>query len=312
MDFDDLQAFKTLSRELHFGRTASQLHITQSHLSRTIRRLESEFAATFFDRTTRRVGLTPAGIEFGNLADRLLATIEDGRRNIAGALSGERGQIRISAAGQSFFGVVSELARAVSDRHPHMDREIRLALRRQDVIDDLVAGKTDIAFARFRSIPPDIRTHAIWEQHYSLALPYSFALPDSPATPVSGGGRPQAVPPVEQLRSMPFIALPPSSGSIVLEDFIAWCHHMGFSPKIVQTAPDTASALALAAAGIGATFTIEEAVSSDLARGVHMISLEDSARPAMAYVAWSPTNDNPVLEPVLEIARAVLPSVRDM
>ncbi len=59
--WDDLEAFRITAAELNFTRAARRLHLTQPGLSRRIQRLEAHLGTTLFERTTRRVELTPAG-----------------------------------------------------------------------------------------------------------------------------------------------------------------------------------------------------------------------------------------------------------
>ena len=61
VELRDLRVFLTLADELHFGRTAQQLGISQPGVSEAVRVLESRLGVRVFDRTSRRVRLTPAG-----------------------------------------------------------------------------------------------------------------------------------------------------------------------------------------------------------------------------------------------------------
>jgi DNA-binding transcriptional LysR family regulator len=65
-----------VAEELHFGRAAERLHMSQSPLSRAIRELERELGFILFVRTTRRVELTAAGSVLLERAGRALAEID--------------------------------------------------------------------------------------------------------------------------------------------------------------------------------------------------------------------------------------------
>lgn len=64
VELRELRIFLVLAEELHFGRTASRLHLSQGRVSQAIRSLEQRLGAPLFDRTSRRVSLTPVGIAF--------------------------------------------------------------------------------------------------------------------------------------------------------------------------------------------------------------------------------------------------------
>ncbi|WP_406387970.1 LysR family transcriptional regulator [Streptomyces sp. NBC_00887] len=61
MELRDIEIFLALAEELHFGRTAERLHVSQARVSQAIGRQERRLGVTLFDRTSRRVSLTPVG-----------------------------------------------------------------------------------------------------------------------------------------------------------------------------------------------------------------------------------------------------------
>ena len=93
MDLPQIEAFLVLAEELHFGRASQRLYVSQPMLSRRISSLEREIGAVLFQRTTRRVTLTPLGADLavglGSHYHGLLAALEaasDSARGITGTL----------------------------------------------------------------------------------------------------------------------------------------------------------------------------------------------------------------------------------
>lgn len=88
MDLRELECFLVLSEELHFGRTAERLYLTQSRISQLIRSLERRLGAKLVERTSRRVRLTPLGqrfrAELGPAHARLHEVVERARAQARG------------------------------------------------------------------------------------------------------------------------------------------------------------------------------------------------------------------------------------
>jgi DNA-binding transcriptional LysR family regulator len=102
MDRYEIDTFLTLAEELHFGRTAQRLGLSQARVSQTVKALERRIGAPLFERSTRRVVLTPIG-------QRLREDIEPAHRQIRDAVnratSGARGIDGVLRAG--FMGPVA-------------------------------------------------------------------------------------------------------------------------------------------------------------------------------------------------------------
>ena len=79
MEIRQLEIFRALARELSFTKAAAQVHCVQSNVTTQIRAMESELGAPLFDRLAKRVVLTDAGRRFLPYADRVLATLQEGR-----------------------------------------------------------------------------------------------------------------------------------------------------------------------------------------------------------------------------------------
>ncbi|HET6500582.1 MAG TPA: LysR substrate-binding domain-containing protein [Amycolatopsis sp.] len=298
MDFHQLEFFRAVAEELHFGRAAERLHLAQPHLSRTIRALESDLGAPLFQRTTRRVELTPAGHALLEPAAAILRLRERARAEVEAAHRGDSGQVRLSFAGPSSHAMVGVLARTARERHPRIDLAVQPGRYGLLAVRELLDHTTDLAIARFEHAPPGVETRAVAKERGVLAVPSGHPLADAGSASFA------------DLRDQPFITLPEEFGSAVRAVFVACCHSAGFAPDIVQTAPDSWTCFALVAAGVGLHFTTDSALRQLALEGVRIVPLEDETPPIFGYLLWRADDRDPALRKVLEISEQVLPTVR--
>src|SRR5688572_15930303 len=95
MELHLLRSFVAVAEELHFGRAARRLHLSQPPLSNQIRRLEDDLGVRLFDRTRRSVSMTEAGAALLGRARHLLSEAERARVEVVRVAKGERGVLSI-------------------------------------------------------------------------------------------------------------------------------------------------------------------------------------------------------------------------
>lgn len=93
MELRHLRAFLAVAEELHFGNAARRLHVAQPAVSQLVRGLEAEFGVALFERTSRRVSLTPAGRVLLAEARDLLARQDRITERMARIRAGEAGEV---------------------------------------------------------------------------------------------------------------------------------------------------------------------------------------------------------------------------
>jgi DNA-binding transcriptional LysR family regulator len=150
-----MEIFLTLAEELHFGRTAERLGISQGRVSQTIKRLERRFGVPLFARTSRRVALTPAGRRF---RDDLLPAhrqIQQAIVRVMEAGRGITGTLRVGYSGQMAADVILRAAEKFQARHP--DCQVRiLEVQLSDPYGPMRAGEVDLQLTEFPVDEPDI------------------------------------------------------------------------------------------------------------------------------------------------------------
>jgi DNA-binding transcriptional LysR family regulator len=147
-----LRTFACAAEELNFTRAAARLHLTQQALSAHVRQLEARVGARLFDRTTRRVALTPAGAALLPQARAALAAFDDG---VAAAQEADRrsgGVLGLTLLPMAVNELTGRIMRRFTEARP----DIRLAVANaplREMARIFTDGRTDVAFVRppFRS-----------------------------------------------------------------------------------------------------------------------------------------------------------------
>ncbi|MEV0271241.1 LysR family transcriptional regulator [Hamadaea sp. NPDC050747] len=151
----EIEAFLTLAEELHFGRTAERLTVSTTRISQTIRKVERAVGAPLFDRTSRRVTLTPIGRQ---LRDDLRPAYDLVRQSFQNAVAAGRGVTGVLRAG--YFGSdAAHVLHAVSDtfrlRYPDCDVEI-VELQLNNGLLAMQTGQVDLELTRLPAVHPEI------------------------------------------------------------------------------------------------------------------------------------------------------------
>ncbi|MFC6079787.1 LysR family transcriptional regulator [Sphaerisporangium aureirubrum] len=145
MELRSLRYFVAVAEELHFGRAAARLHMTQPPLSRAIRHLETGIGAVLLHRSPAGVTLTPAGAALLDEARSLLDQADRLRVRVAAAAGAA--SITVGILGDSTDRAATRLAAAYRARHP----DVEVHVRDTDLTDPtcgLRAGLVDVALTR--------------------------------------------------------------------------------------------------------------------------------------------------------------------
>jgi DNA-binding transcriptional LysR family regulator len=144
---EQLRGFVAVADELHFGRAAARLKMTQPPLSRQIQKLERAVGAQLLVRDNRRVNLTAAGQVFLAEARRLLA-LADAAPDLARRVSsGTSGVVRIGFTAASTYGVLGQLLNELGRRLPDVAVDLAEMVTREQVA-ALANREIDLGLAR--------------------------------------------------------------------------------------------------------------------------------------------------------------------
>ena len=170
-ELSQLRCFVAAAEELHFGRAAQRLNMTQSPLSRQIQLLEHILDVKLLERTSRSVALTPAGRVFLIEARRIVRLAESAALSARRVAQGDAGRVAIGFTAVSGYSLLPEIVARARATLPNIELELREMVSGEQ-IDALLTGLIDIGFVR----PPVDRQE--FNTLNVLAEPLLVALPD--------------------------------------------------------------------------------------------------------------------------------------
>lgn len=296
MELRHLTYFIAVAEELHFGRAAQRLHISQPPLSQQIRRLEEEIGVRLLNRTKRRVEITPAGEAFLAEARQIIAAAEEAVRRAVRADKGEIGSLAVGFIGSANYSVLPPVIREFRRRFP--DVEISLTeMNTSNQIEALRAGRIQAGFLR---PPPGIEaaglaTAPVFREPLVVAMSQNH--------PLQG----ELTLPLRLLAKESFIMIPRRRGPGYFDYLIALCRQEGFSPYIVLEASQFHTIIGLVAAELGIAVVPASMQRSRFA-GVVFRTVAGGAETVL-HMAWMNNSNSPVLDNFLTVAREVAGSL---
>src|SRR5581483_11424282 len=147
MDLEQLRAFVAVAEELHFGRAALRLGLSQPQVSRRVRALEDTLGLELFVRTPRRTALTDAGARLLGDACETLAAAERLRDRARTARRTAAGRVGVGFVWSTLGAHVAPLVVAAAERHPDIELSI-CQLRFVEIVPALRRGDVDLAIVR--------------------------------------------------------------------------------------------------------------------------------------------------------------------
>jgi DNA-binding transcriptional LysR family regulator len=284
-----LASFVAVAEELHFGRAAARLHMTQPPLSRQVRLLEQEVGVTLLDRSGRTVKVTPAGRVFLAEARRILRLAEESSLAVRRIPTGAGGALTVGFTAVSVHGYVQSFLRRIAEELPHVDLLLR-ELVTADQVESIAAGDIDLGFVRPPVTRAGLMSRMVHNERLLLAAPYGDPFAD-PGWPGDLG----------DLDGRDLVMYSPVEARYFYELVLGMTVRARIRPRYVQYVSQVHTMLALVQAGIGLALVPESAAALH-PDGVAFVSLAPAQSPAVELAAtWHENADNPALSRALSL-----------
>lgn len=234
LDIRQLECFIAVAEELHMGRAASRLHMTQPPLTRRINRLEHDLGVRLFLRHSGGMQLTEPGAVLLDRAYRIVRLSDHAVERTRMADRGHVGELTIGYFGSTIFDAVPRLLRGFLDTHP--DIALRLELAPKNVQAEAIAdGRMHIGFSRLYRDEPGLTVRRIATE------PVFVALPDSHPLLRQGEIR------VADLRDEEIVLFPSAPRPSFADEISQICKNAGFVIRVAREAEDAVTALSYVA-----------------------------------------------------------------
>jgi DNA-binding transcriptional LysR family regulator len=288
MELRHLKYFIAVAEELHFGRAAKRLAMSQPPLSQQIKSLEEEVGVILLKRSKRQVEITAAGQIFLEEARKTIIQVDQTIRAAQRAARGEIGQLAVGFVSSAVYGKVPSIFRLMRTRFPEVSLLLQ-ELTSEEQVEALKANRIDVGLVR----PPILAAESlplqvIWREPLMVVLPIGNPL--TLETEIA----------VESLAEESFIQIPRHVAPGFYDQFIRICARAGFSPKIVQEARTTPTIVSLVAGGMGVSI-LPASLQSLQRSGVVYRPLQSPAPTIDMAVIWRPDDKSPTLRSFLEI-----------
>jgi DNA-binding transcriptional LysR family regulator len=275
-----LRYFVAVAEELHFRKAAERLHVAQPAVSEQIRKLEQELGVTLFDRSQRRVALTPAGTAFLVEARQVLRHPEVARQAARNAGDRATARLRIGYLPDSLPANVPRALRHLAGSAPSVEVDLTTgpALR---LIEDVRERRLDAVVTNLPAPTQGLRVTSLGEQGAVVVLPATH--PRAVDSAIA----------LEQLAPERLVVLPREADPAFHNAVVAMCHAAGLSPTFVEIPEPRVEHVLLAVAGGAGPGLLPEAVTDRFAApGIRFVALETDAPVLRSAVLTHPDTDS--------------------
>jgi len=256
MEIRHLIYFKTVAEELHFGRAAERLFMSQPPLSRQIKDLEDELGVILFFRTNKRVELTEAGKYFLEEVVEILQNLEHSKTITKQIHNNISGEFKLGYVSSTPKKMLATVLKHIQQKFPYL----RVSLFESSTHKQKLAlenGKLDLGIMRSPIYSSELLTTSLFEDPMVIVGPTHIAFSDI------------------NFFNESFISFNQKYASEYHRHVINTCNRMGFEPKIVHQSNSMSSILELVSQGLGLAIVPASTIKQYLHLKLKTMEIED-------------------------------------
>ncbi|MCC3701905.1 LysR substrate-binding domain-containing protein [Rouxiella badensis] len=288
-----LRYFIAVAEELHFGRAAEKLNISQPPLSQQIQALETQIGAVLLYRTNRSVRLTQAGEMFLKEAKSIVSKVHDVSEQAARIHRGEEGNLTIGLTSSApFLKKISRTFQRFRMAHPHVNIRIE-ELNSQQQLQPLVEGTLDLGVMRNGVLPDVLQHHLLRSEPLVAVVPEQHPLTQLPPGELT----------LSHLADQPFVFFSKDVGTSLYDDILQRLALAGITPFITQEVGEALTIIGLISAGLGVSI-LPASYKRIQVDGVKYLSFKDEQVNTQVWLVSH--RHRPLSAPALALAKMMI------
>ena len=294
--FRQLRYFTVLAEELHFGRAARRLNISQPPLSTGVRQLEEDLGVKLLERSSRRVALTRAGEAFAARAAMLLGQLTEAETLTRRIATSPGGVVRVGLVPSMIYRGLPDMLHDFAERHAGFTVEIR-EMNSAAQIAAVFESKIDIGFIHGLPLPEGMDSLLIMDEPFVCCLPASHPLARARRVPLAS------------LALEPLIIFSRPLAPHYHDHIVSLLRGAGFEPRIVHEVGHWLTVVALVAHELGVALVPRSLSHAGIA-GTVFLPLDHPTALHEARAIWSPAEANAGRDRLIDCVRDVVARTR--
>ena len=278
-----LWMFLTVAEELHFGRAAHRLNMSQPPLTEQIKVLEQSLKIKLFERSRRGTQLSPAGAAILPAVRQFASQVERLGYVVREVASGQSGVLHVGAITSAMLETVPPLLDALKRKHPGLTVFVK-EIDSVDAIPALESGELDLAFARLDGeIGNDISTIPLKEDRLAVALANGHALSHLPRIRL------------KSLSNEPLVMSSRQVSPVYFDLLTNVCRTHGFAPRVLHEVRSVTSQIAYVSCGQGVAL-VPSSARRLAPENVVIRPLHEKIMIVTAAAAWNAKRHHPMVD----------------
>jgi DNA-binding transcriptional LysR family regulator len=287
-----LRYFVVLAEELHFGRAASKLSITQPPLSSAIKSLEAELQVQLLIRDSKHVELTQAGRAFLEEARQILEQVARASNVARIVAKGMRGRLEIGVTGSLIYRDVPAIVRQFNLEMPDVEVVLR-EMSSSEQLSELLRGQIHAGFVNATTAPPQLSSLPMSKDEFVLCLPADH--PKAQADTVN----------LKLLADERFVMFSRDVAPANYDNVIAIFFRAGIHPQTIHEARQWLTIVGMVANGLGVAL-VPRSLARSRVHGVKFITILGEPVLSPALLVWNPAFYLPMVRSLIECAQRTL------